>query len=64
MGSTPFLDVYKRQERGDAEAQERLLPDMDRLSAWQYEQEATAILHALRITDVELSLIHIFCARK
>ncbi len=40
-------------ERGDAEAQERLLPDMDRLSAWQYEQEATAILHALRITDVE-----------
>ena len=40
-------------ERGDAEAQERLLPDMDRLSAWQYEQEATAILHALHITDVE-----------
>lgn len=40
-------------ERGDAAEQERLLPDMDRLSAWQYEQEATATLHALRITDVE-----------
>lgn len=40
-------------ERGDTATQERLLPDMDRLAAWQYEQEATAILHALRITDVE-----------
>lgn len=40
-------------ERGETATQERLLPDMDRLAAWQYEQEATAILHALRITDVE-----------
>ncbi len=40
-------------ERADEETQESLLPEMDRLSAWQYEQEATAVLHALHITDVE-----------
>lgn len=35
----------------DEEAQQRLLPDMDRLDAWQYEREAETILHSLQITD-------------
>jgi len=59
--STELAETVKAYERAvlkDDQAQlEALLPQMERLSAWDYESRAKAILSKLRITDLEQSVL-------